>query len=113
MKIEGDYLVFNFSSRPKNLFETLSQSMYLIVHSLYFDENGFWKDKDCYIGSGQYEIINKDNLKVVVINKHLYSEVINSPKEIVIFNYKAINKLMPYDLLFENKAVFAVVASAS
>lgn len=113
LKLEKDEVVFKFSSRPKNLFETLSQPLYSIVHPSCYDENGNWKKKDCYIGSGQYEATNISEKKVILKNRHVYNEVVGSPEEVEIITHISLDKTNPYDYLLEERADFTVFASAN
>lgn len=87
--IEDGEIVFRFKKRPNNIFETLSQSMFQIVSSKCYDENGIWKDEKCYIGSGQYKIIKMTKDITILKNRHLYPEVKDSPDIVEIYSSKS------------------------
>lgn len=110
IKLDNNKIVFKFSKRPYNLFETISQPMFSIVHSSCYDENGNWKDKNCYIGSGQYEIVERNENRLLLRNRHIYPEVNNSPEylEIVYISEYGNNYL---SAIIDNKADFTIAQS--
>lgn len=78
LSAEGGAIVFRFSRRPGNLFETLGQAVYGIANPKCFDALGHWKE-GCASGCGQYRLKERSAGRVILQSRHLYPEVRDAP----------------------------------
>jgi ABC-type transport system substrate-binding protein len=85
----SDEVVFQFSKRPLNLFETISQPIYGIAHPKCFDDEGRWEDPWCLCSSGQYQVKFRSANKIVLKSRHVFQEVAGAPE---IVEFHAFNK---------------------
>jgi len=77
--IDGDDIVFKFTTQPNDLFEALEKPLYSIANPKCFDESGHWKEKGCLYESGQYKIAKKLSDRLILENRHIYPEVAGAP----------------------------------
>ena len=77
--VEGDAVVFKFSRRPANLFETLGHPIYGIADPKCFDAQGRWREPFCPSASGQYRVRERTPARLVLGSRHVFPEVQGAP----------------------------------
>ena len=84
LHVDGDSLVFEFTRRPRNLFETIEQPVYGIANPKCFGAGGGWKEPFCLAESGAYRVKSVSAEKVVLQSRHAYPAVSDAPETVEI-----------------------------
>lgn len=84
LRVEQQSLVFEFNSRPRNLFELIGQPLYGIANPKCFGPDGQWKEPFCSSESGAYRVKSVSPEKVVLQSRHIYPAVANAPETVEI-----------------------------
>lgn len=101
MSYDKDNLIFKFKERARNLFKVISHPMFAIVHPYCYNKDGRRNDKDCYIGSGKYDMKIKDDKEAELIKRNIYDKNPDAPKFIYVVDYRKIPKSAENMLLKE------------